>query len=102
MRNLKRTTLVAGGVLTGVLALTAGSCGGDKVNEPWNDASRSSQQYRLTWHVVPAPDGLKNSATTCLILPDGTHTHIRMFRGFNQTSSSSAFGDDVLDPIGCP
>lgn len=99
--NRKKIAVLAACAVTGGLALT-GCTANNKASEPWNDASRSGTQYRFTWNVIPAPDGFKNSATACLILPDGTHTHIRMFRGFNQTNKTSAFGDDVVDPIGCP
>jgi|SRR5690242_5479382 len=98
--NRKQRLALGVGVTT-ALALGATGCG-DKVKEPFNDASRSKTQIRLTWTPVPAPDGFKNSVTTCLVLPDGTHTHVRMFRGFNKDESTSTFGDDVIDPIGCP
>lgn len=99
--NRKMMTALAAGTAVIGLGLT-GCTANNKASEPWNDASRSGTQYRFTWNVIPAPDGFKNSATACLILPNGTHTHIRMFRGFNETGKTSTFGDDVLDPIGCP
>ena len=99
----KRATFIAAGIITVALATTAGSCNGgtSKVAQPYNDAHVSSTQYRLTWNIVPAPDGFKNTATACLVLPDGTHTHIRMFRGFSDANSGAAISD-VVDPIGCP
>lgn len=100
--NRKRITVIASAAVTATLALTLTGCNStSKAAQPYNDASVSSTQYRLKWNLVPAPDGFKNTATACLVLPDGTHTHIRMFRGFGDKNSGAAISD-VVDPIGCP